>query len=132
MQVFSILTAVILQKQNYRRMYNAFFHNAERAYRPIGVPMHRQLAPRVAGHEIDYTDKIYICLTMAGRVIAEFTRSRFCNLSALLAWVRTAVPSLRGLVRLRVRNMTRGWAWERPLMLYPDRGAAPAPQHWEV
>lgn len=109
-------------------MYNAFFHNAERAYRPVGAPCRRELPPRSASREIEYDDRVHVSLTMAGRVMAEFTRSRFCNFSALLAWVRAAVPSLRGLARLRVRNMTRGWSLERPMMLYPDPGGAvPAP-----
>lgn len=61
---------------------------------------------------------------MAGRTVAEFTRDRVTNFSALLAMLRALVPGCRGLARLTVRNMTRGWSLERPLMLYPDEGAA--------
>ncbi len=74
--------------------------------------------------EIFYTDRVYARLTMAGRTVAEFTRDRVTNFSALLAMLRALVPGCRGLARLTVRNMTRGWSLERPLMLYPDEGAA--------
>lgn len=71
-------------------------------------------------HKIEYTDRIYACLTLAGQIVAELTRDRVTDFSALLCMLRAATPSLRGLARLRVRNMTRGWTMERPLMLYPD------------
>ncbi len=70
--------------------------------------------------QISYTDRVYARLTMAGRVLAEFTRDHISNYSALLALVRSLTPDCRGLARLTVRNMTRGWSEQRPLMLYGD------------
>ena len=70
-------------------------------------------------HEIAYTDRIYARLTLAGRVIVEFTKDRISDLSALLLLLRAMTPTRRGLAKLTIRNMTRGWRMERPLMLYP-------------
>ncbi|MBP3298365.1 MAG: hypothetical protein J6L73_01640 [Muribaculaceae bacterium] len=79
---------------------------------------------RTTRHDIGYTDRIYARLTMAGHTVAEFTRDRITNLSALLAILRAMTPACRGLARLTVRNMTRGWTLNRPLMLYPDPSCA--------
>lgn len=69
---------------------------------------------------ISYTDRIYARLTMAGHVLVEFTRDKISGYSALLSQMRALTPQSRGLARLTVRNMTRGWSEQRPLMLYGD------------
>lgn len=82
----------------------------------------RQRLSRDVRH-ISYTDRVYARLTLAGRVVAELTRDRIDSYTTLLTLLRSMVPArCRGLARLCVRNMTRGWTLERPLMLY-----APAP-----
>lgn len=75
-------------------------------------------------HTIDYNDRVYARMTLAGRTIVEFTRDRITNFSALLAILRAKVPMYRGLAKLTVRNMTRGWHIERPIMLYLDPAMA--------
>lgn len=87
-----------------------------------GARMSGVSARREAGRkqEIRYTDRVYARLTLAGHVVAEVTRERIGNFSSLIAILRALVPSCRGLARLTVRNLTRGWSVERPLMLYAD------------
>lgn len=63
---------------------------------------------------------------MSGRTVAELTRDRVYRYSDLLAMLRAMAPKCRGLARLTIRNMTRGWSQERPLMLYPDPAYAAA------
>lgn len=84
--------------------------------------------------DICFSDQVYASLTLGGRVIAEITRDGISNFSALLAMLRARVPSCQGLARLCVRNMTRGWRLERPLMLYAEPGAAAPrrPMPWET
>lgn len=85
----------------------------------------RQRLSRDVRH-ISYTDRVYARLTLAGRVVAELTRDRIDSYTTLLTLLRSMAPACcRGLARLCVRNMTRGWTLERPLMLY----AAPSAPH---
>ena len=65
-------------------------------------------------------DRIYATLTLHGRKLLEVTLTGVRNFSALLTMLRARVPRERGLCRLTVRNMTRGWRTERPLRLYPE------------
>ena len=69
---------------------------------------------------ISYTDRLYARLTVRGQVVVEITRDRFASLSSLLDTLRMKVPHASGLARLTIRNMTRGWTLERPLMLYSE------------
>ncbi len=71
-----------------------------------------------AGKPIRYGDKIFVRLTMMGRVVLEMMVTKVCDYSELLAEVRRQVRHLRGLAMLSVRNMLRGWSDTRPIMLY--------------
>lgn len=71
-------------------------------------------------HRITGTDRIHARLTLRDEVVVEFTRDNFGSLSSLLGALRAVVPHLAGLARLSIRNMTRGWTMERPLMLYKE------------
>jgi hypothetical protein len=46
--------------------------------------------------------------------------SRVSDFSELLGELRRQTRGCRGLARLYVRNVSRGWSMERPLMLYRD------------
>lgn len=67
---------------------------------------------------IDYTDRLHARLTLRGQTVAEITRDRFPSLSSIIATLRAMVPDASGLARLAIRNMSRGWTIDRPLMLY--------------
>lgn len=75
---------------------------------------------RFEKNTIDYTDRVYGSLTVAGRKVAELTLEGLDGISSLVVLLRTLAPEVRGLARLTVRNMSRGWRLERPLMLYSD------------
>lgn len=63
-------------------------------------------------------DRVLARLSLNGRVVAEFVSDRLSDMSQLLNAVRYRTRALRGLAQLYVRNLTRGWSEERPLMLY--------------
>lgn len=76
-----------------------------------------------------YGDRIYARLSRNGEKLTEFMIECVSDMTELLGEVRAAVRKCRGLCRLYVRNMTRGWCLERPLMLYTER--YPSPEGWQ-
>ena len=70
-----------------------------------------------------YGDRIYARLCLNGEKMAEFMTDRVAGIAELLGELRSRTPSLRGLCRLYVRNYSRGWSSERPLMLYTSAPA---------
>ena len=77
-------------------------------------------APSGTGRSICYGDRLYARLVMGGRTVVEFMISRVSDFSELLGELRRQTRGCRGLARLYVRNVSRGWSMERPLMLYRD------------
>ncbi len=82
---------------------------------------HRRLSKPVGGeHSICFGDKLFARLIMGGKTILEFMVNKVNDLSELLGELRRHCRGKRGLAKLYLRNMSRGWSLERPLMLYPD------------
>lgn len=77
-------------------------------------------------HRIMPSDRVYAKLVRNGETLVEFVRDNIEDFSALLAMLRRATYGHHGLVRMVVRNISRGWSLQRPLMLYPDCGPAHA------
>ncbi len=77
-------------------------------------------APSGTGRPISYGDRLYVRLVMGGRTVVEFMISRVNDYSELLGELRRQTRGCRGWARLYVRNVSRGWSMERPLMLYRD------------
>ena len=48
-------------------------------------------------------------------------------MTELLGELRKKVKGLRGLAQVYVRNYSRGWSMEQPLMLYASSGTRTAP-----
>lgn len=69
-------------------------------------------------NEISYGDRIFVRLTLAGKSVAEFTINKVRDMTELIGELRKYTRGLRGLARLAIHNMSRGWSTERPLMLY--------------
>lgn len=67
-----------------------------------------------------YGDRIYARLCLKGKNVLEFVIEKVGSMTELLGELRTHTRELRGLCKLYVRNMSRGWSMERPLMLYPE------------
>ena len=60
---------------------------------------------------------------MRGRTIVEFMINKVSDLSELFGELRKLTRGVRGLAQLYVRNFSRGWSMERPMMLYaPNEG----------
>lgn len=72
---------------------------------------------------IEYGDRIFARLTMAGRTVVEIMLDRVSDMTELIGEMRHASFGLKGLAKLYIRNHSKGWSNERPLMLYsPDFG----------
>ncbi len=65
-----------------------------------------------------YGDRVYARLCLNGEKIAEFMTDHVAGMAELLGELRARTRNCRGLCRLYVRNYSRGWSSERPLMLY--------------
>lgn len=72
-------------------------------------------------HPVAFGDRIYARLMSGGRTLMEFSTQSINDLSELWGLLRRQTAGLRGLVRLYIRNMSRGWSLDRPLMLYSPR-----------
>lgn len=68
-----------------------------------------------------YGDKVYTKLCLNGEKVAEYVFETIADMAELIGKLRGLTMRYKGLARLYVRNITRGWSIERPLMLYPDR-----------
>ncbi len=85
-------------------------------------PYRRPASPVTTGkHPICYGDRLFARLVMHGRTIVEFMVNSVNDLSELWGELRRQCRGIRGLARLYLRNASRGWSMEKPLMLYPDR-----------
>lgn len=75
---------------------------------------------RKEGCRIEKGDRIFASLRVNGRTLTEHVFTTIEGMTELLGELRYAMRGYRGLVRMVVRNMSRGWCIDRPLMLYPD------------
>lgn len=64
-------------------------------------------------------DRLFVRVILRGEVVLEFMTDRVADMTELVGEVRHAGFGLSGLSRLQVRNHSRGWSLERPLMFYP-------------
>lgn len=69
---------------------------------------------------ISFGDKLFARLMIGGRTVVEFMISSVNDLTELLGELRRRSRGVKGLAKLYLRNMSRGWSCERPLMLYPS------------
>jgi len=67
---------------------------------------------------ITYGDRIYVAINIMGRRVSEFATSMVADFTELIGEVRHYTHGMRGLVTLSIRNASRGWTVDRPLMLY--------------
>lgn len=80
----------------------------------------RYPTPSGTGRQISYGDRLFAKLVMKGRTIFEFMVSQVNDFTELLGELRKHCRNFKGLARLYVRNVSRGWSLERPLMLYSE------------
>lgn len=67
---------------------------------------------------ICYGDRLFARLVRHGRTLLEFVVTEVCDFTEFMGELRKKAKGLKGLVRLQVRNYSRGWSMEQPLMLY--------------
>ena len=92
--------------------------------RSFTASRHQFETPSGTGRHICYGDRILVRLVRAqagGRTLAEFYLSEVNDMSEIYGELRHYTRGLRGLTRLYIRNMTRGWSMEKPFMLYAEK-----------
>lgn len=67
---------------------------------------------------ISYGDRLFARIIRKGRVLLEVVINEVCDLTEFLGELRKKATGIKGLVELYVRNYTRGWSLQQPLMLY--------------
>lgn len=70
--------------------------------------------------KIEYGDRIFARLTMGRRTVVEFMINRVADMTELIGELRHLTYGMRGLATVYIRNQSRGWSLERPLMLYSN------------
>lgn len=70
---------------------------------------------------ITKTDTVWATAIFEGRTIASFSSSGFSSITEVLSAVRQALGDVVGVVRLRLRNASRGWRQERSIYIAPLR-----------
>lgn len=90
----------------------------------------RVRVPSGASRTVRYGDHIFVRVTDMQRgqsEAAEFELHTVADMSEIYGELRHRTHGLRGLMRLYVRNATRGWSFEQPFKLYgPARPCTPA------
>lgn len=90
------------------------------------ITNHRVEIPPRGSRPVTLGDKMFARLVLHGKTILEFVISTVNNLTELYCLLHSKCKGLRGLAKLYLRNMSRGWSEERPLMLYAeDRKGTP-------
>ncbi|MDE6339200.1 MAG: hypothetical protein K2K97_05365 [Muribaculaceae bacterium] len=93
-----------------RGIRRSFNMNHREALRPVGH----------ADKQISYGDRLFARLVMHGRTVLEFMMNSINDLTELWGELRRKCRGISGLAKLYLRNASRGWSMERPLMIYPD------------
>lgn len=72
----------------------------------------------VMRNKIEKGDRIFARLTSGGKTVAEFMTNQASGMSDIIGELRHVTYGRRGLCKLYVRNHSKGWSQERPMMLY--------------
>ncbi len=79
----------------------------------------RQVATPVGGErKIAYGDRLFVRLMQDGRVVMEWVLETVSDLTELFSALHSRCRDIRGLVKLYLRNVSRGWSLVRPFMFY--------------
>lgn len=80
----------------------------------------RSIRPTGFLRPISLGDRIFARLVLRGKTLVEFMINSVGDFTELLVVLRRHCRGTRGLARLYLRNMSRGWSLERPMMLYDE------------
>lgn len=75
---------------------------------------------RHESHPIRLGDELHVRLRFADGNEMSFSCRRASDMAELVGEVRQKARRKRGLVKMSVRNASRGWSLEKPLMLYGE------------
>lgn len=68
---------------------------------------------------IQASDTIMARGTYLGRTVVDFASTGFENINDVLSAVAMSAGNLRGLLRISLRNSTRGWSQVRSMFVAP-------------
>lgn len=80
----------------------------------------RIIVPAGNERKIAYGDKLFARLILKGKTILEFAITTISDLTELYSLLHSKCRGTRGLAKLYLRNMSRGWSVEKALMLYAE------------
>lgn len=81
---------------------------------PVSVPSRHE------SHPVRLGDTLHVRLRFADGSEMSVSCRNAATMTELVGGVRQAARGRRGLVKMCVRNVSRGWTLEKPLMLYGD------------
>ena len=81
-----------------------------------------------AFYPISKGDRVYVRVIQERRTVLEFSIDRVADMTELIGEIRYAASGLDGLATVVIRNHSRGWSRERPMMFY---SAFPSPRRRE-
>lgn len=84
--------------------------------------------PTTDRNKIEFGDHIFARITKNGQLLYECTLDSVADMTQLLGEIRHNTPGMKGLTKLYIRNHSKGWSQERPLMLYPANDIYAAPK----
>lgn len=79
---------------------------------------YRYAVPAGGSRKIAYGDHLYVRCLLKGRIVAEFGTTTANDMTELIGELRRRARDTRGLSKVIIRNASRGWSYESPLMLY--------------
>lgn len=86
----------------------------------LKVEERRVEIPSGTGRKMIKGDRMCVRMLFSNGQSSAFISSEVSDMTELLAQVRRHCHGRRGLMRLFIRNASRGWSFERPMMLYSE------------
>lgn len=74
-------------------------------------------------YKIEKGDRIFARLTMGGRTLVEIMLNGIGSVSEVISELRRMCGEVRGLAKLYIRNHSRGWSFDKGLMVYSREGS---------
>lgn len=96
-------------------------NNSNSSFGSAGAqPTRRFSTPFGSGRKISYGDRLFARVVLGGKTVVEFIVNQVNDFTEFLGELRKHTRGFKGLARLYLRNMSRGWSQQRPLMLYGE------------
>lgn len=101
------------------RTYPAPIRGIQRSF---SLSTRSSVTPSGTGRPMRYGDRVFVRLQNQyhTEILAEFTLTDVNDMSEVYGELRRYTRGRRGLAKLYVRNISRGWSMNQPFMLYAD------------